>query len=292
MSPGEKILPSKRNKLKLLIVDDMPENIEIVEAFLSVEPYDVITARSGKEALLKVKEEKPDLILLDILIPDMSGYEVCKIIKDDPDTQFIQVLMLTALSELQDRIKGIEAGADDFLIKPINRLELKTRVKSLLRVKCMHDRLVADRDSLEIKNRIQSILTAIIPTLLQAISHEEKKIAINQMTGMVEKTLLDMYQFENREMDFAYAGEVCTEVMNQLGGNFSSMMGENENSWIIRGTKCPWRGEEARKNPILCTLTRKIFSNVIVKVDSDFSLEARKTIGNKNDCCEFLIKVE
>ena len=84
MSPGEKVLPSKRNKLKLLIVDDMPENIEIVEAFLSVEPYDVITARSGKEALLKVKEEKPDLILLDILIPDMSGYEVCKIIKDDP----------------------------------------------------------------------------------------------------------------------------------------------------------------------------------------------------------------
>lgn len=291
MSPGEKVLPSKRNKLKLLIVDDMPENIEIVEAFLSVEPYDVITARSGKEALLKVKEEKPDLILLDILIPDMSGYDVCKIIKDDPDTQFIQVLMLTALSELQDRIKEIEAGADDFLIKPINRLELKTRVKSLLQVKCMHDRLVADRDSLEIKNRIQSILTAIIPTLLQAISHEEKKITINQMTGLVEKTLLDMYRFENREMDFAYAGDVCAEVMNQLGGNFSSIMGENENSWVIRGTKCYWREEEARKNPILCTLTRKIFSNIVLKVDSDFSLEARKTIGNKNDCCEFIIKV-
>jgi len=94
------------------------------------------------------------------------------------------------------------------------------------------------------------------------------------------------------DADFAYAGEVCTEVMNQLGGNFSSIMGENENSWIIRGTKCPWRGEEARKNPILCTLTRKIFSNIVLKVDSDFSLEARKTIGNKNDCCEFIIKVE
>ena len=163
-------MPSKRNKLKLLIVDDMPENIEIVETFLSVEPYDVITARSGKEALLKVKEEKPDLILLDILIPDMSDYDVCKIIKDDPDTQFIQVLMLTALSELQDRIKGIEAGADDFLIKPINRLELKTRVKSLLQVKCMHDRLVADRDSLEIKNRIQSILTLTFSRCLLNLS--------------------------------------------------------------------------------------------------------------------------
>jgi two-component system cell cycle response regulator len=176
VNQGEKVLASKGNKLKVLIVDDVPENIEIVETFLSVEPYDVITACSGKEALLKVKEEKPDLILLDILIPDMNGYDICKIIKDDPETQFIQILMLTALSELQDRIKGIEAGADDFLIKPINRLELKTRVKSMLKVKCMHDRLVADRDSLEIKNRIQSILTAIIPTLLQVISHEEKKV--------------------------------------------------------------------------------------------------------------------
>jgi response regulator RpfG family c-di-GMP phosphodiesterase len=199
--------------------------------------------------------------------------------------------MLTGLSELQDKIKGIEAGADDFLIKPINRLELKTRVKSMLRVKSMHDRLVADRDRLEIKSRIQSILTAIIPTLLQAISHEEKKIIINQITGMVEKTLLDMYYFENREMDFAYAGEICAEVMNQLGGDFTSFMGETENSWIIKGTRCPWKGEEARKNSILCTLTRKIFLNIALKVDSDFNIEARKTIGNKNECCEFLIKI-
>ncbi|MGB9131868.1 MAG: methanogen output domain 1-containing protein [Methanosarcina sp.] len=285
-------MPNKKNKLKILIVDDMPENIELVEDYLSVEPYDVITARSGREALLKVKEEKPDLVLLDVMIPDMTGFEICKTIKDDPETQFTQILMLTALAGLEDRIKGIEAGADDFLIKPIKRLEFKTRVRSLLRVKCMHDRLVEERDNLEIKNRIQSVLTAIIPSLLQVISNEEKKVVINQMTAMVEKTLLDMYQFENREMDFAYAGEVCTEIMNQLGGNFSSMMGEKEKSWVIRGTKCPWGGEEARKNPILCTLTRKIFSNVTVKVDSDFSLEARKTIGNKNDCCEFLIKVE
>jgi len=283
-------LQNKKSRPKILIVDDMPENVELMEAYLSMEPYEVITASSGKEAIQKLKEEKFDMILLDVMMPEISGYDVCKIVKSDPDTQFIPVLMLTALSELEDRIKGIEAGADDFLTKPINRLELKTRVKSLLRVKCLHDRLVADRDSLEIKNRIQNILTAIIPTLLQVVSNEEKKVIINQMTGMVEKTLLDLYHLENRKMDFAYAGEICAEIMNQLGGSFSSERGQGKSSWIVRGTKCPWRGEEARKNPILCTLTRKILSNVTLKVDSDFSVEALKTIGNRNDCCEFLIK--
>jgi DNA-binding response OmpR family regulator len=292
MSPGEEVLLSEKSKPKILIVDDMPDNIEFIEACLSVEPYDIVTTSSGKEAIQKLKDEKLDMILLDVMMPEISGYEVCKIVKNNPETQFVPVLMLTALSELEDRIKGIEAGADDFLIKPINRLELKTRIKSLLRVKCMHDRLLADRDSLEIKNRVQSILTAIIPTLLRVISDEEKKVVINQMTSMVEKTLLEIYHLENRELDFAYAGEVCAEIMNQLGGSFSSVRGEKESSWIVRGTKCPWKGEEARKNPILCTLTRKIFSNITLKVDSDFSVEALKTIGNRNDCCEFLIKAE
>jgi len=290
VSLGDKALQNERRKPKILIVDDLLENIELIEAYLSVEHYDVITASSGREAIQKLKEEKLDMILLDVMMPEISGYEVCKIVKDDPETQFIPILMLTALSDIEDRIKGIEAGADDFLTKPINRLELKTRVKSLLRVKCMHDRLVADRNSLEIKNRVQNILTAIIPTLLGVVSNEEKKVIINQMTSMVEKTLLDIYHLENRELDFAYAGKVCAEIMNQLGGSFSSEKGEKESSWIIRGTKCPWQGEEARKNPILCTLTRKIFSNITLKVDSDFSVEALKTIGNRNDCCEFLIK--
>ncbi|KKG13644.1 response regulator receiver protein [Methanosarcina sp. 2.H.T.1A.6] len=281
---------NEKNKPKVLIVDDMKENIELMEAYLAVEPYEVISAYGGNEALQKVKDEKPDIVLLDVMMPEINGYEVCKILKENPETQFIPVLMLTALSELEDRIRGIEVGADDFLTKPINRLELKTRVKSLLRVKCLHDRLVADRDSLEIKNRVQSILTSVIPTLLQSVSNEEKKVIINQMTGMVEKTLFDLYHFEDREMDLAYAGNVCAEIMNQMGGTFSSTMGENENLWVVRGTKCPWKGEEARKNPILCTLTRKIFSNITLKVDSACSLEALKTIGNRNDCCEFIIR--
>ena len=290
MNPREEALLNEKTKPKILIVDDMKENVELMEAYLAVEPYEVVSASGGKEALQKVETENPDIILLDVMMPELNGYEVCKILKENPETQFIPVLMLTALSELEDRIRGIDVGADDFLTKPINRLELKTRVKSLLRVKCLHDRLVSDRDNLEVKNRVQSILTSIIPTLLQSISNEEKKVIINQMTGMVEKTLLDLYHFENREMDLAYAGNVCAEIMNQLGGDFTSTMGENEKAWVVRGIKCPWKGEEARKNPILCTLTRKIFSSITFKVDSGCSLEALKTIGNRNDCCEFIIK--
>ncbi|KKG86868.1 response regulator receiver protein [Methanosarcina mazei] len=290
MKQKEEALLNENNRPKVLIVDDMRENVELMEAYLAVEPYKVFCAYGGKEALRIVDKEKPDIVLLDVMMPEVNGYEVCKILKENPETQFIPVLMLTALSELEDRIKGIEVGADDFLTKPINRLELKTRVKSLLRVKYLHDRLVADRDSLEVKNRVQSILTAVIPTLLQSVSNEEKKVIINQMTGMVEKTLLEMYHFENREMDLAYAGNVCAEIMNQLGGSFYSTMGENDKIWIVKGTRCPWKGEDARKNPILCTLTRKIFSNITLKVDSGCRLEALKTIGNRNDCCEFLIK--
>jgi DNA-binding response OmpR family regulator len=112
-------LLNKKVDKKILIVDDVPENIELLEDYLSLENYIVITASSGKGALQKIKEEKPDMVLLDVMIPDMTGFEICKVIKNDSETRFTQILMLTTLSETEDRIKGIEAGADDFLIKPI-----------------------------------------------------------------------------------------------------------------------------------------------------------------------------
>ncbi|MDD4330747.1 MAG: response regulator [Methanosarcinaceae archaeon] len=108
----------------------------------------MLQASKGKEDLRKVKAEDPDIVLLDVMMPEMDGFEVCEILKNDGETQFTPVLMLTALSELNDRIKGIEVGADDFLTKPINGIELRTRVKSLLRVKCLHDRLMAEKNAL------------------------------------------------------------------------------------------------------------------------------------------------
>ncbi len=125
----------------ILIVDDEPINIELMEGYLSYD-YDIITAYSGEEALKKVKCDDPDIILLDIMMPGMNGFEVCKKIKSDAQTRFIPVVMVTALSDKEDRIEGITAGADDFLTKPVNREELKARVRSLLRIKHMHDALL------------------------------------------------------------------------------------------------------------------------------------------------------
>lgn len=133
--------PSPDSRPKVLVVDDNPTNVELISVQLRPFPYHIFKAFEGEEALEIVKKESPDLILLDLMMPRMSGYEVCKIIKNDPLTQFIPIIIVTALRELDDKIKAIELGADDFLMKPYNKLELTTRVKSLLKLKELHDDL-------------------------------------------------------------------------------------------------------------------------------------------------------
>ncbi len=126
---------------KVLIVDDNPQNVELLQAFLESLPVKIVTAGDGVEALEQVARENPDLILLDIMMPRMSGFQVCKKLKSDPKTRDIQVLMVTALNELGDIEQASECGTDDFVSKPINKLELLTRVKSLLRVRHMKSEL-------------------------------------------------------------------------------------------------------------------------------------------------------
>src|SRR3989304_540125 len=122
-------------------------NVELMEGILSKE-YDVITALSGTDALIKVEKTYPDLILLDIMMPNMNGYAVCKNLKSSPNTMSIPIVMVTALKEKEDRIKAIEAGADDFLSKPVDMYELNARVKSLIRVKQYYDSLMEERERL------------------------------------------------------------------------------------------------------------------------------------------------
>ena len=126
---------------RILVVDDNEQNLELLVAYLETLGCPVITAVDGVDALEKVAAEKPDLILLDIMMPRMSGFEVCRKIKSDPTTRDTPVIMVTALNELTDIERGVESGTDDFITKPVNRLELTTRVKSLLRVRHLKSEL-------------------------------------------------------------------------------------------------------------------------------------------------------
>lgn len=127
--------------LKVLIVDDQPSNVAIVQKLLASEGYEVLTAESGEEALRVIADAPPDLVLLDVVMPGMSGFDVCRHLKSEPSTRLVPVVMLTALRAREHRIDGINAGADDFLFKPFDAEELRARVRSLVRLKRYTDEL-------------------------------------------------------------------------------------------------------------------------------------------------------
>ncbi len=124
---------------KILVVDDTPANVKLLVDVLGAKGYAVTAAASGEEALARVAEQLPDLVLLDIMMPGLSGYDVCRRIRADPATALLPVVLCTSLDAKSERLNGIEAGADDFIPKPINQQELLARVKSLLRIKALQD---------------------------------------------------------------------------------------------------------------------------------------------------------
>ena len=128
---------------RILVVDDILANVRLLEAKLSAEYFEVVTAMNGVDALEAVQRAKPDIVLLDVMMPGIDGIEVCKRIKADATTQHIPVIMVTALDQMEDRVRGLEAGADDFLTKPVNDVSLFCRIKSLVRLKMLSDELRA-----------------------------------------------------------------------------------------------------------------------------------------------------
>ena len=125
----------------ILVVDDDQQNLELVQAYLEDIECETVAARDGIEALEMVADRKPDLILLDVMMPKMSGFEVCRRLKSDPNMTNIPVIMVTALNEFGDIERGIDSGTDDFVSKPINKLELLTRIRTMLKLKHVTDRL-------------------------------------------------------------------------------------------------------------------------------------------------------
>ncbi len=137
----------------ILVVDDIAKNVKLLADVLAAKGFRTSTAASGVEALERIAADMPDLVLLDVMMPGMSGYDVCQAIRADPRTGILPVVLVTALDPAQERIKGLEAGADDFLTKPVNQAELLARVRSLLRIKALYDQVQAQKSELEGWNR-------------------------------------------------------------------------------------------------------------------------------------------
>src|SRR6516162_9623116 len=126
---------------RVLVVDDILSNVKLLEAKLTAEYFEVVTAFNGLECLARMDEGIPDIVLLDVMMPGMDGFEVCRRIKSNPRTAHVPVVMVTALDQPSDRVAGLEAGADDFLTKPVDDAALFARVRSLVRLKMMTDEL-------------------------------------------------------------------------------------------------------------------------------------------------------
>ena len=151
---------------KVLVVDDTPQNVKLLADILTAKGYAAITAASGEEALSKFASESPDIVLLDIMMPGLSGYDVCRRIRADPATALLPVVLVTSLDPHAERLKGIEAGADDFVQKPFNQAELLARVRSLLRIKSLQDEVARQAEELKqwnatLEARVQASLAQI-----------------------------------------------------------------------------------------------------------------------------------
>jgi len=157
---------------KILIVDDEEKNIRLLKAMLMSEKYQIFEAISGEQALTSAPAVNPDLILLDVMMPGINGFDVCRNLKRADETKIIPIVMVTALSEKEHRVKALEAGADDFLSKPVDRSELVVRVKSLLRIKNYHDELWASNREISAQNEKLRELEKIKEGLTHMIVHD------------------------------------------------------------------------------------------------------------------------
>ncbi len=183
----------------ILIVDDLPANIKLLHSFLSLN-YDITVASSGQQAISLVEKSKPDLILLDVMMPEINGFDTCRLIKNNDKNFYIPIILVTALNDVEDKIKGIEAGADDFITKPVNKHELLSRVKSLLRIKSLHDELQEKVFQLEdAKETLRQL--AIKDGLTNLYNHRYFKDAIN---NEIERSKRNHTQFSLIMFDIDY----------------------------------------------------------------------------------------
>jgi adenylate cyclase len=138
-----------RTPPRILIVDDNQANVKMLQTRLVADGYDVVTAADGEEGLAAAREQRPDLILLDVMMPKLDGFEVCRRLRADSEFPFVPIILVTAMADSKDVIAGLEAGGDEYLTKPIDHAALAARVRSMLRIKDLHDKVEALADEVK-----------------------------------------------------------------------------------------------------------------------------------------------
>ena len=205
-----------KEKYVVLVVDDLPQNVKLLEAYLIPQGYEIVRAANGEEALAKLTKSQIDLILLDVMMPDIDGFEVTRRVRQNDKYRLLPIILVTALGETKDRVKGIEAGCDDFISKPVDKTELLARVKSLLMVKDYNDLMSnyqkeleseVDKRTEELKQASDKLKTASLDTIYRlSIASDYKDgdtgahikrmsrycAAVDRRMGLDEKTISDI----------------------------------------------------------------------------------------------------
>ena len=191
----------------ILVVDDQPQNIELLEAHLLPQGYGIITASSGEEALDKLVEHEIDLVLLDIMMPGMNGFDVTRLIRQDDRFRLLSIILITALWETEDRVKGIEAGCDDFITKPLDKMELLARVRSLLKVKAYNDL------AKNFRNQLESEVSIITADLKQSV----KRIKSDSLETIHRLSMVSDYKDKNDSAHINRMSLYSAVIARQLG---------------------------------------------------------------------------
>lgn len=222
---------------RVLVVDDILPNVKLLEAKLHSEYYEVVTAQSGEEALKKIVETSPDLVLLDVMMPGMDGFEVCKRIKNDPAVAHIPVVMVTALTDSEDRVRGLESGADDFLSKPVNDVALMARVRSLVRLKMTVDEWrarettasqlgVVDENSNVMTQPVNEARVLVIESLAFEVNKIKETLAKdNDIIIAADSGMAALQNINQSEFDLII---VSLNLKNEDGLRFCSHLRSNE----------------------------------------------------------------
>lgn len=196
-----------KEKPVILVVDDEHHNRSLMEDFLSPLGYDVIVAGDGEQALIKVNESSPDVILLDIMMPKIDGFEVARRLKSNNTTKTIPIVMLTALMDIESRIKAFEIGADDFFSKPVALIELKARLNSLLKVKAYNDSMIADQKKLE----------AVVAKRTKQIQLVNEKIKASTLETIIRLSRAAEYRDEETGSHIQRMSHYAVAVARKMG---------------------------------------------------------------------------